>query len=179
MAEGNGPIPVSINSGPALKEMKSTTSIVALAAAVALSCCATPASAFMPSPSKVRPTLGLVHPRDASTTALSAVINKSFGRAVECAETFGLCDPDECAKLATQLEDFEGCVYEDGKEACDKEIQDRKDVAETLRMAAELQLRMNYLQKANLFAEDVHKELEVEHASWSEYKEAHGTGVGL
>ena len=47
-------------------------------------------------------------------------------------------------KLADKLDDIEGCVYEDGvqaKDVCDKEIQDRKDVADTLRMQAELQLR--------------------------------------
>ena len=116
--------------------MKSTSSVSAAAVALLLSRTKA-ASAFTLTHSTLRP----INHRSASTTALSAVINKSFGRAVECAETFGLCDPDECAKLASELEDFDGCVYEDGKELCEKEIQDRKDVAETLRMAAELQLR--------------------------------------
>lgn len=79
-----------------------------------------------------------------STSSLSAVINKDFGRAVECAEHFGVCDADEMVTLADKLDDIEGCVYEDGvqaKDVCEKEIQDRKDVADTLRMGAELQLR--------------------------------------
>ena len=79
-----------------------------------------------------------------STSCLSAVINKDFGRAVECAEHFGVCDADEMVTLADKLDDIEGCVYEDGvqaKDVCEKEIQDRKDVADTLRMGAELQLR--------------------------------------
>ncbi len=69
---------------------------------------------------------------------------EDFGRAIECAEHFGMCDADEMATLADKLDDIEGCVYEDGvqaKDVCEKEIQDRKDVADTLRMGAELQLR--------------------------------------
>mmetsp|Transcript_19539 Transcript_19539/g.29638 ORF Transcript_19539/g.29638 Transcript_19539/m.29638 type:complete len:162 (+) Transcript_19539:123-608(+) len=116
-----------------------------------------------------------------SSTALTAVINKDFGRAVTCAEHFGMCDVDELVSLADKLDDLEGCVYEDGKEMCDKEESDRRDIAETLRMSAELQLRMDYLKKANLFVEDVHKELEMEQvvSSWDEYKDKHGMGLGL
>lgn len=40
---------------------------------------------------------------------------------------------------------------------------------------------MRYLKDANLFAEDVHKELDMEEReqSWAEYKEKHGMGLGL
>ena len=69
----------------------------------------------------------------------------------------------------------------DGKELCEKEETDRRDVAETLRMAAELQLRVDYLKNANLFADDVHKELDMEdrERSWQEYRDKHGMGLGL
>ena len=99
------------------------------------------ASAFVPSAPAAR---HAVTSTSHTSTCLSAVINKDFGRAVECAEHFGECDADEMVKLADKLDDIEGCVYEDGvqaKDVCDKEIQDRKDVADTLRMQAELQLR--------------------------------------
>ena len=46
------------------------------------------------------------------------------------------------------------------KDVLDKEVQDRKDVADVLRLQSELRLRMNYLEDANLFAGDVHKETE-------------------
>ena len=98
------------------------------------------ASAFVPSAPAARHAVTST----STSTCLSAVINKDFGRAVECAEHFGECDADEMVKLADKLDDIEGCVYEDGvqaKDVCDKEIQDRKDVADTLRMQAELQLR--------------------------------------
>ena len=41
--------------------------------------------------------------------------------------------------------------------------------------------RMRYLKDANLFVEDVHKELDMEdrEKSWDEYKEKHGMGLGL
>eukprot|EP00584_Thalassiosira_punctigera_P002910 CAMPEP_0172534104 /NCGR_PEP_ID=MMETSP1067-20121228/6593_1 /TAXON_ID=265564 ORGANISM="Thalassiosira punctigera, Strain Tpunct2005C2" /NCGR_SAMPLE_ID=MMETSP1067 /ASSEMBLY_ACC=CAM_ASM_000444 /LENGTH=66 /DNA_ID=CAMNT_0013318851 /DNA_START=1 /DNA_END=201 /DNA_ORIENTATION=- len=64
---------------------------------------------------------------------------------------------------------------------CDKEESDRRDIAEALRMSAELKLRVDSLKKANLFASDVEKELEMESAAdlLEEYKEAHGMGLGL
>jgi hypothetical protein len=96
------------------------------------------ASAFVPAPAARQAVTS------GTSTSLSAVINKDFGRAVECAEQFGVCDADEMVKLADKLDDIEGCVYEDrvqAKDVCEKEVQDRKDVADTLRMGAELQLR--------------------------------------
>ena len=101
------------------------------------------ASAFVPTQAAAQHN-AVTSSSDTSTSSLSAVINKDFGRAVECAEHFGMCDADEMVTLADKLDDIEGCVYEDGvqaKDVCEKEIQDRKDVADTLRMGAELQLR--------------------------------------
>ena len=40
--------------------------------------------------------------------------------------------------------------------SCFKEIEDRKDVAEVLRMQSELRRRQEYLKKANLFERNVH-----------------------
>ena len=80
-----------------------------------------------------------------------------FERAVQCSGQFGLCDIDELQKLADQLEQYQGCFFEDKHDnwLCEKEEADRSDVAEVLRLQAELRLRMDYLQKANLFKEDV------------------------
>lgn len=122
-----------------IKSMMSKNSLLAL-----LSFAATvgSASAFVPAAPVARH--AVTSTSTSTSTCLSAVINKDFGRAVECAERFGECDADEMVKLADKLEDIEGCVYEDGvqaKDVCDKEIQDRKDVADTLKMQAELQLR--------------------------------------
>ena len=52
-------------------------------------------------------------------------------------------------------------MWEVGAELCQKEIDDRKDVAEILRMQAELRLRMDYLDRANLFADDVRAEHDI------------------
>ena len=124
-----------------IKSMMSKNSLLAL-----LSFAATvgSASAFVPAAPVARHAVTSTSTSTSTSTCLSAVINKDFGRAVECAERFGECDADEMVKLADKLEDIEGCVYEDGvqaKDVCDKEIQDRKDVADTLKMQAELQLR--------------------------------------
>lgn len=64
--------------------------------------------------------------------------------------------------LKPELEEFNGNFFEHGmnKDVLDKEVQDRKDVADVLRLQSELRLRMNYLEDANLFAGDVHKETE-------------------
>jgi hypothetical protein len=77
-----------------------------------------------------------------STTALS-VAPDTFFRAVELAEGRHSSTVDELNNLATELEEFIGCNFEEdsGQEACDKEIQDRVDVAEILRLKIELKLR--------------------------------------
>jgi hypothetical protein len=82
-------------------------------------------------------------PRPLFATSLSvttSVENDIFFRAVECAQGAD-ASAGELDKLARDLENVEGCKYEEGKEACDKEIQDRMDVAQTLRLRIELQLR--------------------------------------
>jgi hypothetical protein len=92
-----------------------------------------------------------------STMRLHAVeYPKSFQRAVECSEKFGLCGVDELLQLADELESYEECYFEEGQSACEKEEMDRQDVADILRLEAELSLRQDYLKNANLFAGDVH-----------------------
>ena len=70
------------------------------------------------------------------------IVEETFYRAVECAESTKF-DMDELDRLATELEKFEGCNFEDDEAPalCDKEIQDRLDVAQILRLKIELQLR--------------------------------------
>jgi len=47
---------------------------------------------------------------------------QTFERAVECAQNYGLCDIEELLSLSSELDQFQGCFYEDDEEACDKEI---------------------------------------------------------
>lgn len=77
-----------------------------------------------------------------SPTALS-VSSETFYRAVELAEGRHACTVEELNTLATELEEFVGCKYEEDStpEDCDKEILDRVDVAEILRLKIELKLR--------------------------------------
>ena len=83
-------------------------------------------------------------------------------RAVKAVTTFGLCDADELNTLADKVEaGADSCVFEVGEELCDKEIEDRKDVAEVLRMQAELQLRMDAIRGSSLFASDVEDEYDI------------------
>jgi hypothetical protein len=85
---------------------------------------------------------------------------ETFERAVECAERFGACDIDKMEQLANELDEFNGAYFEkaDGRNPAmmQKEVSDRRDVAEVLRLQGELRLRMEYLDGANLFAQDVH-----------------------
>ena len=79
-------------------------------------------------------------------------------RAVKAVTTFGLCDSDELHTLADKVEaGADSCMFEVADDAflCDKEVEDRKDVAEVLRMQAELQLRMDAIKGSSLFAGDV------------------------
>ena len=65
-----------------------------------------------------------------------------FYDAVEAASsTSSSIDIAELERMASELENVEGCAFEDGEELCDKEIQDRLDVAGVLRLKIELQLR--------------------------------------
>ena len=98
-----------------------------------------------------------------STTSASSTKNyphREFHRAVECATETGLCDVDELLQLADDLEKHgEECFFENERdgEACEKEKDDRVDVAGVLRLEAELLLRQDYLKNANLFKDDVEK----------------------
>jgi hypothetical protein len=84
----------------------------------------------------------------------------TFYQAVQLAEAGEKkLDIDELDRLATALEQVEGCQFEEeGGGLCEKEIQDRLDVAEVLRLQIELQLRLDYLKNANLFVDDVKEE---------------------
>eukprot|EP01083_Nonionella_stella_P126885 384323_1 len=97
---------------------------------------------------------------------------ETFERALDCAEKFGVCDLDQMEELANELEQMNGNYFEkpsasssasddQGGETMDmtlseKEIADRNDLAEVLKIQSELRLRMEYLHDANLFAKDVH-----------------------
>ena len=65
-------------------------------------------------------------------------------------------------RTMVDLEEYNGNFFEHSaeKDVLEKEIQDRKDVADILKLQSELRLRMNYLEGANLFAADVHEETE-------------------
>lgn len=79
-----------------------------------------------------------------------------FERAVECGENYGLCSVEELLDLADELESFQDqAFYEDNEALQDREVKDRKDLAEILRMEAKLAIRHDYLKKANLFKSDV------------------------
>mmetsp|Transcript_34261 Transcript_34261/g.50372 ORF Transcript_34261/g.50372 Transcript_34261/m.50372 type:complete len:151 (-) Transcript_34261:253-705(-) len=132
-------------------------------------------NAFSASPSFAR---HAIHVRSVSTLFNSP---ETFYRAVECAEN-GLCEVDELLSLADDLDQLNECVYEEGEGACEKEIQDRHDVAEILRMRSELRLRTEYLKNANLFVDDVHREQHLQETK--SYVESfnngqEGLGLGL
>uniref|UniRef100_A0A7S4JFN5 Uncharacterized protein n=1 Tax=Odontella aurita TaxID=265563 RepID=A0A7S4JFN5_9STRA len=112
------------------------------------------AAAFSPGPVAFR-----THQRAKALSATSKC--ETFERAVECAENFGYCNLDELENLAGELEAFQGSFFEHGEEVMEqKEVGDRKDVAEVLKMQSELRLRMDYLENANVFADDVHNEVD-------------------
>jgi hypothetical protein len=77
-------------------------------------------------------------------------------KAVKASTTFGLYDPDTLHELADKVEaGADSCMFEpDQTELCQKEIDDRLDVAEVLRMQAELILRMEAIEGSSLFADD-------------------------
>jgi hypothetical protein len=81
-------------------------------------------------------------------------------KAVRASTTFGLCDSDELHELADKVEaGASTCIFEvegegDDGFLCQKEINDRMDVAEVLRMQADLQLRMEAIRGSSLFAGD-------------------------
>lgn len=127
-------------------------------------------------------------------SAVAEEVQTDFYDAVQLAsKSTSKIDIDEFERLATSLESVDGCNFEEGPELCEKEIQDRLDVAQILRLRIELQLRyverqgyifihdvvygtwfflnlsgflcssfiiirLDYLENANLFAQDVRKE---------------------
>jgi hypothetical protein len=86
--------------------------------------------------------------------------------AVHAVTQFGALAPDALIKLADKVDAgadsclFESAANDDGF-LCDKEIADRKDVAEVLRMQAELKLRMEAIAGSSLFVEDVLEEANI------------------
>ena len=80
-----------------------------------------------------------------------------FERALECAEKFGSCDIEQMEELAKELDEFHGSLLTQNPSMMKKENSDRKDVAQVLRLQAELRLRMEYLNGANLFASEIHE----------------------
>lgn len=100
----------------------------------------------------VAPVNVVVRVRNNSPTALWS-FPEPFERAVQCSEQYGLCNVDELLALAEELEYYQGSFFED--DLREKEIKDRNDVADILRLEAELELRQEYLRNANLFKADV------------------------
>jgi len=79
--------------------------------------------------------------------------------AVQAATQFGLCNPEELQKLADKVEmGADSCLFEIEPDLCQKEMDDRLDVAEVLRMQAELALRMEAIEGSSLFVGDVRDE---------------------
>ena len=79
-------------------------------------------------------------------------------QAVKAATHFGMCDSDKLHELADKVEQgADTCVFEveTDQELCQKEIDDRIDVAQVLRLQAELQLRMEAIEGSSLFAGDI------------------------
>ena len=87
-------------------------------------------------------TLSPINIRQRAPTALavSDIETDNYFRAIECAEG-ATSTMEELERLASDLENVEGCKFEEGQENCDREIQDRLDVAHMLRLRIELQLR--------------------------------------
>lgn len=95
---------------------------------------ASQASAFsLPAPTMRAPT---------QLASTNAPTRSDFYKAVEAAaSTNSIVHSGELERMASELENVDGCSFEDGEELCDKEIQDRLDVAGVLRLKIELQLR--------------------------------------
>lgn len=85
------------------------------------------------------------------------VIDQHLELACEAVTKFGLCDPTQLNELADKVEaGADSCIFHDDDEVlCEKEIEDRKDVADVLRMQAELQLRMEAIRGSSLFTSDI------------------------
>lgn len=100
----------------------------------------------------------------APLASTAATDQDHFYRAVEICDNIrssnSKMDVEELDRWASELEDIDGCVFEqpDDPAQCDKEVQDRLDVAQILRLEIELKLRLEYLKNhSNLFTDDVRK----------------------
>jgi len=62
----------------------------------------------------------------------------ALDRAVDCANNFGMCDVDEILDLSDELDAYTGCFVEDGPEACENEIDERKHLADALLVQGEI-----------------------------------------
>lgn len=83
-------------------------------------------------------------------------------KAVDCATKFGKCDVAVLHELADKVDaGSDSCIWEVDADLCQKEIDDRKDLASVLRLQAELRLRMDYIESANLFVDDVKAEHDI------------------
>jgi hypothetical protein len=70
---------------------------------------------------------------------------------------------EEMLQLADELEEYQGCFFEENVHDCEKEKMDRMDVADLLRLEAEVLLRRDYFVNANLFKENVESTIRKEH----------------
>jgi hypothetical protein len=125
------------------------------------------ASSFSTAPSSYRNSQSSIISSHRASTAADAdamTDQDHFYRAVEIADNIrssnSKMDVEELDRWATELETIEGCLFEDGsdQELCDREMSDRLEVAQILRLEIELMLRLDYLKNhSNLFADDVRK----------------------
>lgn len=99
---------------------------------------------------------------ETSTDEDTVTYFEDLDRAVKCATEFGLCNVETLHRLADKVESgSDSCVFEVDAELCQKETDDRVDVAEVLRLQAELQLRMEAIELSSLFAADVKDEHDI------------------
>ena len=61
-----------------------------------------------------------------------------YERAIVCSEKLGLCTESELIELAEELEEFQGCYFQDNAPDCEKELDGRFEVADMLRAQAEM-----------------------------------------
>ena len=117
-------------------------------------------SAFSIAPRMAAPLFGPLFAETKSPEVITYF--EDLEKAVDCASTFGKCSVPLLRELADKVDaGSDSCMWEVSQELCQKEIDDRKDVADILRLQAELVLRMEYLDRANLFADDVRAEHDI------------------
>eukprot|EP00584_Thalassiosira_punctigera_P020174 CAMPEP_0172549518 /NCGR_PEP_ID=MMETSP1067-20121228/18578_1 /TAXON_ID=265564 ORGANISM="Thalassiosira punctigera, Strain Tpunct2005C2" /NCGR_SAMPLE_ID=MMETSP1067 /ASSEMBLY_ACC=CAM_ASM_000444 /LENGTH=154 /DNA_ID=CAMNT_0013336911 /DNA_START=82 /DNA_END=546 /DNA_ORIENTATION=- len=74
---------------------------------------------------------------------------ETYGRAVDCANNFGMCSIDELLDLSEELDEFLGCYVEHHPEACEEEIDDRQELSEALLVQGEMMEHEKYIQAGN------------------------------